>query len=379
MSAFTTKSAAELPREREVEWLWERLIARGTLSLLGGPGGVGKSTLVAALEVAVAAGVPFLEREVAKGEVVHLDYDTDARLQGPWYPRVAAGLGVGEAALRHIRYLEPRDPSRGLGEEGLKELLEIARQGVVLLVLDSWSAAFPYLDPRRADHVAEVMGYLKEIARAGASVLVLDHSPKPLQGLSVLERGIQGSFYKTAAARSAFLLTKVAPRLTGGEDLLRLDPIKNNLAPIGDPWGIRRLWEGDALRFEVAELPEEEAGTPKRTRARRAILEVLEAGALPREELIRKVAERANAGRRTIEEAIRALVQEGALERLSLGGQGGAVAYRLALPQGLAQAPNSVCGIAENKENAVQDEEKFSASPLRETLRLRETGVEVEI
>lgn len=378
MSAFTAKTAAELPREREVDWLWEGLVARATLSLLGGPGGVGKSTLVAALEVAVAAGVPFLGREVAHGEVVHLDYDTDARLQGPWYPRVAVGLGVGEAALRRIRYLEPKESSRGLGEEGLKELLEIARQGVALLVLDSWSAAFPYLDSRRADHVAEVMAYLKEIARAGASVLILDHTPKPVQGLTALERGIQGSFFKVAAARSAFLLTKVAPRLTGGEDLLRLDTLKNNLAPIEDPWGIRRLWEGDALRFEVAELPEEEAGTPKRARARRAILEVLEAGPSPREELIRKVAERANAGRRTIEEAIRALVQEGALERLSLGGQGGAVAYRLSLPQGLAQAPNSVCGIAENKENAVQDEEKFSASLLRETLRLRETQEEEE-
>jgi RecA-family ATPase len=169
------------------------MVAQGTLALLGGPGGVGKSTLVAALEVAVAAGVPFLEREVAQGEVLHVDYDTDPRLQGPWYPKVAAGLGVNGEALGRIRYLEPQDPTKGLGEEGLKALLEMARQGPALIVLDSWSAAFPFVDPRRSDHVAEVMAYLKEIARAGPAVLLLDHTPKPVQGLTALERGWRGA------------------------------------------------------------------------------------------------------------------------------------------------------------------------------------------
>ncbi len=91
---FRVIPAHQLPPRLEVSWLWEGMVAQGTLALLGGPGGVGKSTLVAALEVAVAAGVPFLEREVAQGEVLHVDYDTDPRLQGPWYPKVAAGLGV---------------------------------------------------------------------------------------------------------------------------------------------------------------------------------------------------------------------------------------------------------------------------------------------
>lgn len=329
MSLFISHSAADLPRERAVNWLWEGFVAQGTLALLGGPGGVGKSTLVAGLEVAVAAGLPFLGASTVQGDVLHLDYDTDRRLQGPWYHRVAKGLGVGEEVLRQIRYLEPANPTEGLREEGLKELGEAVRQGVALLVLDSWSACFPFLDPRRADHVAEVMAHLKALAQSGTTVLVLDHTPKPVQGLTVLERGIQGSFYKLAAARSAFLLTRVPPKLVGGQDVLRLDTLKNNLAPLGDPLGILRVWEDGALRFEPVDLPEEE-GQPKRARAQRAVLEVLEAGALPRAELIRKVAERANVGQRTVEEALRHLVAQGVLERLSLGGQGGAVAYRLA-------------------------------------------------
>jgi len=369
VSAFRSYTALELPTEAEITWLWEGFIAQGTLALLAGPGGVGKSTLVAALEVAVAAGLPFLDSEVAAGEVLHVDYDTDKRLQGPWYLRVAAGLGVGQNALSRVRYLEPESATKGLHTDGLKELLEAAKQGPRLIVLDSWSAAFPYLDPRRSDHVAEVMAYLKEIAAAGPSLLVLDHTPKPAQGLTALERGVLGSVYKVAAARSAFLLGRVPPKLTGGDDVLRLDTLKNNLAPIADPLGVKRLWDDGALRFELVELPEEEGRASKKDKATRAVLEALEGGAKPREELVRFVAERANASKRTIEEALRSLVAQGAIERLALGGRGGAVAFRL------TQAPTPTpIQVADLRKIEICDNEAsgFSATPLREIGGLRE-------
>jgi hypothetical protein len=329
---------------------------------------------VAALEVAVAAGLPFLEREVAQGEVLHLDYDTDPRLQGPWYARVAAGLGVNGEALRRIRYLEPENPTRGLGEEGLKVLLEMARQGPGLLVLDSWSALFPFVDPRRSDHVAEVMAYLKEIAKTGPAIILLDHTPKPLQGLTALERGIAGSFYKLAGARSAYLLTRVAPKLTGGRDVLKLDTLKNNLAPIEDPLGIERIWTGEGLSFALTDLPEEEARPSKGELAKRAVLEVLEEGAKPRKEVIRLVAERVNAGERTTEEALRALIQAGAVERLTLGGQGGAVAYRLKDPggAGFPQPPLRDSAALRKTDFADEDGQKFSAKGFAENPPLAE-------
>jgi hypothetical protein len=388
---FRVHTADTLPTAHEVAWLWEGLVAQGTLALIGGPGGVGKSTLVAALEVAVASGTPFLEREVAQGEVLHLDYDTDPRLQGPWYARVAAGLGVNGEALRRIRYLEPETPTRGLGEEGLKALLEMARQGPALLVLDSWSACFPFVDPRRSDHVAEVMAHLKEIAKAGPAVVLLDHTPKPVQGLTALERGIAGSFYKLAGARSAYLLTRVPPRLTGGREVLKLDTLKNNLARLEDPLGIERIWTGQGLAFALTDLPEEEARPSKVELAKRAVLEVLEDGPKPRKEIIRLVAERVNAGERTTEEALRALVQAGAVERISLGGQGGAVAYRLKEPggAGLPQPPLRDSAPLRKTDFCDEDGQKFSANALAENTPLAENplpprsrvldGVEVEL
>jgi hypothetical protein len=235
------------------------------------------------------------------------------------------------------------------------------------------------------------MAYLKEIAKAGPAVVLLDHTPKPVQGLTALERGIAGSFYKLAGARSAYLLTRVAPKLTGGRDVLKLDTLKNNLAPLEDPLGIERIWTGEGLAFALTELPEEEARPSKGELAKRAVLEILEDGPKPRKEVIRLVAERVNAGERTTEEALRALVQAGVVERISLGGQGGVVAYRLKDPGGggLPQTPLRDSAPLRKTDFADEDGQKFSAkgfaenpglaeNPLPPRLRVLD-GVEVEL
>ena len=80
-----------------VAWLWDGLLPLGCLSLIGGPPGVGKSSLVAGLEVAIASGAAFLERAVCGGAVIHADFDTDLRLQYLGLP-VFCGLESSQAA-----------------------------------------------------------------------------------------------------------------------------------------------------------------------------------------------------------------------------------------------------------------------------------------
>jgi hypothetical protein len=182
----------------------------------------------------------------------------------------------------------------------------------------------------------------------------------------------------------------VAPKLTGGREVLKLDTLKNNLARLEDPLGIERIWTGEGLAFALTDLPEEEARPSKAELAKRAVLEVLEDGAKPRKEIIRLVAERVNAGERTTEEALRALVQAGAVERISLGGQGGAVAYRLKDPGGLPQPPLRESAPLRKTDFADEDGQKFSAKPLAENTPLAENpppprsrvldgGMEVEL
>lgn len=125
MSLWDVSRVSDLPKESEISWALRNYLPLGAVSMLGGPGGVGKSVLVAALEVAIASGKPFLEAEVHQGAVLHLNFDTDARLQGPWYARVARGMGVPEEVSRLIHYAAP-------SEEGspflTRERLEAHRQ-----------------------------------------------------------------------------------------------------------------------------------------------------------------------------------------------------------------------------------------------------------
>ena len=55
---------SDLPTQSEINWAWRNYLPQGAVSMLGGPGGVGKSVIVAALENSVASGKPFLEAEV---------------------------------------------------------------------------------------------------------------------------------------------------------------------------------------------------------------------------------------------------------------------------------------------------------------------------
>ena len=71
------RQVSEIATPPPIEWIWEGRFARGYISMFGGPGGVGKSALVASAEVAVLAGVPFLVGQTLQGPDIHADFDTD--------------------------------------------------------------------------------------------------------------------------------------------------------------------------------------------------------------------------------------------------------------------------------------------------------------
>lgn len=329
-SLFNIATADSLPRNLDVSWLWHERIAAGTVAMLGGAGGVGKSILVAGLEVAIAAGEPFLDAEVLQGEVLHLDFDTDAKLQGPWYRRAAAGLNLDGNTLKRIRYATPVENKPYLTLEHLAELqTEVKAAGPVLVVIDAYTSAFPYVRSNDAGQVAQVMAALREIARLGPAVLVLDHIPKPMANApSALERGLIGSTIKQAGARAVHLLQRVAPAEVNGRDVQALHTLKNNLAPLTEALGIERLWQDNGLTFTVTDLPEGENRAPALARALRVIRETVQPGAIiARKALIAEVVSRGNVSERTADAALARLVSLKELEKAALHGR--EVAYRL--------------------------------------------------
>ena len=337
MSLWEFRPASVLPKRSDIDWIWHERIAARTVTMLGGTGGVGKSVLVSGFEVSVVTGTPFLDADVEQGEVWHLDFDTDENLQGPWYTRAARGLELDATDLSRITYGTPKGEGLPyLTKDRLIELKEKAKANTpVAIIIDAWASAFPYIKGNDASQVAEVMSVLRDIARCGPAVIMLDHTPKPVAGApSAVERGLIGSTIKQAGARAVHLLQGVPKARVGNQDVQALHTLKNNLARLADPLGIKRIWQvGGGIRFEVTDLPDLETRAPKLERAMRVIRETVQPGAITaRQALIAEAVKQADVSERTAVEAINRLVamRELKKEPLKDTGDGRHMAYKVA-------------------------------------------------
>ena len=327
------RRVSDIPTPPPIEWVWENRIAKGYITMLGGTGGVGKSALVASLEVAVLSGRMFLGGTTLQGAVVHADFDTDERAQLPWLERAVVGQGVSREVLDGISYVDSEEGGF-MDEAGLAALKEHALSvGAVLIVVDAFTSAFPMIRGNDAGEVMQVMSAFRQLAKdTGAAVVVLDHTPKPMAN-SPEGRGLLGSTIKSAGARAVHLLARVPPKDVGGLDVLQFQAHKNNLAAAGEPMGIQRIWEGDGLRFELYDLPDSDHNGPA-TKARRALelyLNDRAGSVIPRKELFDHIITRLNVSERTLKRAIGEAMSEGTIQTVQLGGRGSPVAYKSVL------------------------------------------------
>lgn len=156
-----------------VSWLVEDLVARGSLTMLAGPAGVGKSFAALAIASAVAHGRPTIAGlSVTGGTVAILDAENGERTLHERahlveLPRRNVRVGLAEA-------LTLRDP-HALGR------LEAALgpEPPALLVLDSLASLAPGLKENEADQAGPVLDRIRRLAQAtGAGILLLHHTRK---------------------------------------------------------------------------------------------------------------------------------------------------------------------------------------------------------
>ncbi|CAM3974793.1 AAA family ATPase [Deinococcus marmoris] len=365
------RTVSEIGTPPPIEWVWENRIARGYVTMLGGAGGVGKSALVASLEVAVLSGQMFLGGGTIQGPIIHGDFDTDARAQIPWLERAVVGQGVSRDVLQHITYVDS-ESGGFMDEAGLAALRAHAIEtGAVLIVIDAFTSAFPMIRGNDAGEVMQVMAAFRALAKeTNAAVVILDHTPKPMANMPE-GRGLLGSTIKSAGARAVHLLSRVKPSEVGGQDVLKLEAHKNNLAAVGEPVGVLRVWEGDGLRFELYELPDADQNMPS-TKARKALEAYLDDRAgtvIPRKELFDQIITRLNVSERTVKRAMAEVVSDGAAQVIALHGRGNPVGYKSVLepadpgPLDSLTPPDSSVEVLAPNQNSVSDSILFDSPP----------------
>lgn len=214
-----------------VQWLWEGRLALGSLALLAGREGVGKSTVAY-----------WLAARATRGELPgeHLGQPRDVLVcatEDSWAHTIVPRLIAAGADLHRVRRIRTRtadglavEVRLPLDNDSLAELA--ARHGAVLLLFDPLMSRLGSLDTHKDAEVRQALEPLTAIAeRTGMTVLGLIHHNKSgsADPLDVL----MGSRAFAAVARTVLTVVTDPDDETGARRLLGL--AKNNLGRLDQP------------------------------------------------------------------------------------------------------------------------------------------------
>lgn len=191
----------------DVPYLCRELsIAPGAPTLVAGYGFSGKTVSMQALALAVAGGGKAWGRfDVARGTVLHLDYEQGRHLTQQRYQRLAMAAGLW-GQLEGQLDVEALPPTF-LDEAGEVERLSQLCEGRRLCLLDSLKAGFPSADENSSD-VRRHLDALTRVSEAtGCTFIVIHHARKPSKDDSgMAAMAVRGSGALFDAAGGVFLL-----------------------------------------------------------------------------------------------------------------------------------------------------------------------------
>jgi RecA-family ATPase len=244
--------------------VWQGLITSGLISTLYGDSGQGKSTLVDGLATCISLGQPFLGHPVMKGPVVILDWELRQDITLHRLYRIARGFGL--AKPPPIMYQSLFDPLTHY----LDDILAWCEQvNPVLLMVDSMGPAYGG-DPMNPKLAIDLMNALRQLP---ASPLVVDHQGNPTQGQDYSNKREFGTSWKRHLTRSSLQVEMADNQPRRASVVLRQH--KDNFGPKSDPLAFHVRYEGDAIRFEVADVNDMEFHEVKTLSADRKVEKAL--------------------------------------------------------------------------------------------------------
>lgn len=236
------------------DWLVDGLVPIGTVTMLSGDGGVGKSLLALQLAVAVATGRRWVGQPTSAGRSLFISAEDDRDEIHRRLCDVARGAGVDLADLHRltVRSLAGEDallagltPEKLLHPSALHDELDrrIAQDRPALVVLDTLADLFPGNENDRAQ-ARQFIGILRGLAiRHDCAVLLLAHPS--LSGLNS-GSGSSGSTGWNNSVRSRLYFERVTDEGHEADpDLRVMRTMKANYGRIGGELGVR--WKDGAF------------------------------------------------------------------------------------------------------------------------------------
>lgn len=188
-SASLPRTSARATRNRSVSWLWAGRIPAGSLTILDGKKGMGKSTLLAAVAADVTGGprLPGGDQQTRTlGRALWLAYEEDVTVT------TRRRLEAAEANLDLVEFLGLDAAGRMVKRVELPAHFQhledtIREAGAALLVVDPWNSILaPGLSENSNQDVRSVLEPLQRLAAAtGCAVVMTRHLKKGGNGPAI--------------------------------------------------------------------------------------------------------------------------------------------------------------------------------------------------
>ena len=239
----------DLPLRPGPEWLLEPILIKGTATMLYGEGGVGKSTMTAAIALSVACGRSIMDGWAVKEKtpVLVIDWESDAEDWNDLFQLLRAGMGYEPPA---VHYMEGKGSLPGMMNNIARE---ITRTGAGLIIVDSVGLATP-ASREGSDANDSALRLFAALRTLGVTSLLIDHVSKSQISSDSSASGPYGSVYKTNSARSVYEL-RAGEQTEDGARTVVMHHRKANRTKRQEPLAIRITRDLQHIHLERSDLP----------------------------------------------------------------------------------------------------------------------------
>ena len=167
--SFLKKGSDLQALECRVEWAINKLLPRQSITLLHGRGGIGKTWLALIMGNAISKGLPFAEIQTNQMPVIFMDFENSL----PVLVERVKKAGCEDVLFWHNSNETMKPPK--LDSKEWTAYASLPAGG--LLIFDTLRAAQGQ-DESDSQHMAFIMGRLKDLRDKGYTILLLHHTPK---------------------------------------------------------------------------------------------------------------------------------------------------------------------------------------------------------